>query len=108
MSQFSFFFNLEGWIDNEEEMVKTASKLSNYLLYLMNNKTAYSEYFWWKEFYMVEETETACNLCDQVTKIKQMKTSLRETYLNGKRKKYSKFNNYWYNCSYNFLENNKW
>ena len=82
--------------------------MSNYLLYLMHNKTAYAEYFWWKDFYTVEETDTACNLCEQLTKIKEMEENMRSSYLKKTRKIYSNFNSYWNNCSYNFFENNKW
>ena len=65
--------------------------MSNYLLYLMHNKTAYAEYFWWKDFYTVEETDTACNLCEQLTKIKEMEEKHEEQLSKEEKKNLLKF-----------------
>jgi hypothetical protein len=104
----SFFTSiLDGWLDDDDEISATAFKLTNYLKYLIGNKTAYAEYFWWKDFYLVEETAAACNLCDKLTTLKRMDETSKKDFIERSQKMYSNFNSYWYNCTYDFWAHNK-
>ena len=60
--------------------------LADHLHYLANNSTAYSEYFWWTQYYEVKETKRACDTCQFLNDVRtgDVKTN-RITH----------FNDYW-------------
>ena len=40
--------------------------LANYLKYLANNKTAFNEYFWWRNRYEIKRHSKACAICKRL------------------------------------------
>ena len=65
---------------------KNASTLTDYLFYLSENSTAYTEYFWWTSYYDVRRTERICSVCEKLYEIRSEK---RPT------KRIKNFNSYW-------------
>jgi hypothetical protein len=89
----------DGWIKSPKEIRETAIRLSTYLNYLISNKTAFAEYFWWKDYYSVEESVHSCSLCSHLTNIKYLNEFSRNIYRKGQKQKYFNFDKYWNNCS---------
>ncbi|XP_058123234.1 alpha-(1,3)-fucosyltransferase C-like [Anopheles ziemanni] len=44
----------------------TVNELVDYLFYLMDNPKEYAKYFWWKEHYALDHTNSYCELCQKL------------------------------------------
>ncbi|XP_058125698.1 LOW QUALITY PROTEIN: alpha-(1,3)-fucosyltransferase C-like [Anopheles ziemanni] len=44
----------------------TVNELVDYLFYLMDNPKEYVKYFWWKEHYALDHTNSYCELCQKL------------------------------------------
>uniref|UniRef100_A0A182KFG3 Fucosyltransferase n=1 Tax=Anopheles christyi TaxID=43041 RepID=A0A182KFG3_9DIPT len=48
------------------QQYRTVDELVEYLRYLVDNPQEYVRYFWWKEHYALEETNSYCELCQKL------------------------------------------
>ena len=60
--------------------------LTDYLLYLSSNTSAYNEYFWWTKYYDVRKTDRTCALCKWLHDIRRGSV---------KTQRIRDFNHYW-------------
>ena len=49
---------------------KNPEDLADYMNYLIDNSTAYMEYFWWTSYYTVKRTELICSFCEKMYSIR--------------------------------------
>ncbi|XP_050076119.1 alpha-(1,3)-fucosyltransferase C [Anopheles maculipalpis] len=64
----------------------TVNELVDYLRYLVDNPSEYIRYFWWKEHYALENTNSYCDLC----------TKLHSVDAREKVQYYRSIKNWWY------------
>ena len=71
---------------------KNPEDLADYMNYLIDNTTAYMEYFWWTSYYTVKRTELICSFCEKMYNLRSSAAGQ-----NTQTKRIEDFNDYWVN-----------
>ena len=67
---------------------KNPEDLADYMNYLIDNTTAYMEYFWWTSYYTVKRTELICSFCEKMYSVRSGRIQTKRIH---------DFNDYWVN-----------